>query len=141
MAQQVNSSSGMLYSEFDTSLFSLTVIPILGWFKLLPTFGGCVVTASSARMDAARPGVVQLRVEFTTGQKVDGLNGLGAWIWGIKVPVRAAWKLLPWNRGREPTCEIEIAYLDASFRVVRDLGGEYFAYTRPVVPRAAAARQ
>ena len=33
-----------LYSEFDTQLFALTVIPVLGWFKLLPTFGGCVVT-------------------------------------------------------------------------------------------------
>ena len=45
VAQRIDPTKGYLYSEFDTSLFSLTVIPILGWFKLLPTFGGCVVTA------------------------------------------------------------------------------------------------
>ena len=48
VAQRIDSKAGYLYSEFDTSIFSLTVIPILGWFKLLPTFGGCVVTASTA---------------------------------------------------------------------------------------------
>ena len=47
VAQRIDSQTGYLYSEFDTSIFSLTVIPILGWFKLLPTFGGCVVTAST----------------------------------------------------------------------------------------------
>ena len=46
VAQRIDADKGMVYSEFDTSIFSLTVIPILGWFKLLPTFGGCVVTVS-----------------------------------------------------------------------------------------------
>lgn len=50
VAQVIDAEAGMLYSEFDTSIFSLTVIPILGWFKLLPTFGGCVITASKAEM-------------------------------------------------------------------------------------------
>ena len=50
MAQRIDASEGMLYSEFDTSIFSLTAIPILGFWKLLPTFGGCVITASSAKM-------------------------------------------------------------------------------------------
>jgi hypothetical protein len=40
-----------------------------------------------------------------------------------QVPVRAVWKLLPWNKGREPTCEIDIAYLDDDFRIARDIGG------------------
>ena len=31
-------------SEFDTILFGLTVLPIVGWWKLLPTFGGTVIT-------------------------------------------------------------------------------------------------
>jgi hypothetical protein len=31
-------------SYFDTILFALTVIPIIGWFKLLPTFGGRIVS-------------------------------------------------------------------------------------------------
>lgn len=136
VAQQIDAERGMLFSEFDTSIFSLTVIPILGWFKLLPTFGGCVVTASSARIDEDRPGVVQMTVQYTQGKKVPGLSGVGAWVWSIRVPVRAAWKLFPWNQGREPTCEVEIAYLDSDFRVARDMDGECFVYTRPVVPRA-----
>jgi hypothetical protein len=65
----------MLYSEFDTSIFSLTVIPIVGWFKLLPTFGGCVVTAARAALQAG--GVLQMTVEYTTARPVPGLNGLG----------------------------------------------------------------
>ena len=36
VAQRIDPTNGYLYSEFDTSIFSLTVIPILGWFKLLP---------------------------------------------------------------------------------------------------------
>ena len=35
VAQLIDSSKGMLYSEFDTNLLSLTVIPVLGWFKLV----------------------------------------------------------------------------------------------------------
>lgn len=50
MAQRIDATEGMLYSEFDTSIFSLTAIPVLGFWKLLPTFGGCVITASSAKM-------------------------------------------------------------------------------------------
>ena len=42
VAQYINATEGMLYSEFDTSIFSLTVVPFLGWGKLLPTFGGCI---------------------------------------------------------------------------------------------------
>lgn len=34
VAQRIDAESGYLYSEFDTSIFSLTVIPILGWFKV-----------------------------------------------------------------------------------------------------------
>jgi hypothetical protein len=51
VAQHIDADKGLLYSEFDTSLFSLTVIPVLGWFKLLPTFGGCVVTVSKLELE------------------------------------------------------------------------------------------
>lgn len=51
VAQTIKSSEGMLYSEFDTNLLSLTTIPIIGFWKLLPTFGGCVITASSAELN------------------------------------------------------------------------------------------
>lgn len=144
ISQYINSSSKYLYSCFDTSLFSLTVIPILGWFKLLPTFGGCVVTAAATQelhpdrfcnREVARMDMI---VDYTTSRKVDGLNGLpvfGDYIWKLKIPVGAIWKLLPWNRGREMTAKVYINYADKDFRIVQDIDGEYFVYTRPVVSR------
>jgi hypothetical protein len=133
VAQFVNSTSGTLISEFDTSLFSLTVIPVLGWWKLLPTFGGCVVTVS--KCDYRADGVLGLEVDYTTAKPVPGLQGLGEWIWSVKVPVGPIWRLLPWNRGRAPTCSIALKYLDDDFRIMEDNDGELFVYTRPVAPR------
>ncbi|KAG7347334.1 plastid lipid-associated PAP/fibrillin family protein [Nitzschia inconspicua] len=144
IAQHIDASKQYLYSTFDTSLFSLTVIPILGWFKLLPTFGGCVVTAatcqeiSSDTFQGRNVARLDMTVDYTTSRKVPGLNGLpllGDFIWKIKVPVGAIWKLLPWNKGRDATCKVYINYLDNDFRIVQDIDGEFFVYTRPVVPR------
>lgn len=67
------------------------MIPILGFWKLLPTFGGCVVTAS--KVELAEGGKLQMEVDYTTSRPVDGLSGLGEWIWSIKVPVGAIWKV------------------------------------------------
>ena len=134
VAQRIDVDKRMVYSEFDTSIFSLTVIPILGWFKLLPTFGGCVVTV--ARVESmAEGGKLDMVVDYTTSRPVPGLSGLGKWIWSVKVPVSAVWRLLPWNKGRDATCSVENVYVDDGMRVVKDIDGEYFVYTRPVVPR------
>jgi hypothetical protein len=46
IGQRLDFERKVMESEFDTILFALTVIPIVGWFKLLPTFGGRVVTES-----------------------------------------------------------------------------------------------
>ena len=142
VAQHISPSSGsetegMLFSEFDTSIFSLTVIPILGWFKLLPTFGGCVVTAASCKLK--NQGLLEMKVDYTTARKVPGLQGLpffGDFLWKIRVPVGAIWKLLPWNKGRDADCRVFVRYVDDDFRIVQDTSGDYFVYTRPVVPRA-----
>jgi hypothetical protein len=133
VAQRIDPEEKYLYSEFDTSIFSLTVIPILGWFKLLPTFGGCVVTAS--KCDMAEGGKLEMEVDYTTSQPVQGLQGLGEWIWSIQVPVGAIWKFLPWNKGRKATCAVTIPYVDQDFRIAQDKDGDLFVYTRPVVPR------
>ncbi|KAK1734593.1 hypothetical protein QTG54_014466 [Skeletonema marinoi] len=113
VAQRIDPKTGYLYSEFDTSIFSLTVIPILGWFKLLPTFGGCVVTASKAKL--AVGGVLEMEVDYTTSRPVPGLQGLGEWIWSVKVPVGAVWKFLPWNKGRSADCSVTVKYVDEDF--------------------------
>ena len=133
VAQFINSTDNTLISEFDTSIFSLTVIPILGWFKLFPTFGGCVITVSKAKL--LENGVIDLEVDYTTSKPVEGLQGLGEAIWGKKVPVNAIWKLLPWNKGRPPICQVTTKYLDDDFRVMEDVSGQYFVYSRPVCPR------
>jgi hypothetical protein len=133
VAQRIDPESKYIYSEFDTSIFSLTVIPILGWFKLLPTFGGCVITASTC--DMLEGGKLAMTVDYTTSRKVPGLSGLGEWIWSVKVPVGFIWKLLPWNKGRAANCSVEIVYCDKDFRIAKDLDGELFVYTRPIVSR------
>ena len=129
VAQTIDPDNNMLYSEFDTQIFSLTAIPIIGFWKLLPTFGGCVVTASKMNMNG---NALDLEVEYTTAKPVEGLSGLGEWIWDVKVPVGAVWKLLPWNRGLPPTCSVEQVYLDDDVRVAKDTSGQYFVYARPV---------
>lgn len=134
VAQRIDAEQGYIYSEFDTSIFSLTVIPIIGFWKLLPTFGGCVVTASTCNLEENN-GKLNMEVEYTTSRPVPGLSGLGEWIWKIRVPVGAIWKILPWNKGRPASCSVIVRYVDDDFRVVEDVSGDLFVYTRPVVPR------
>jgi hypothetical protein len=134
VAQYIDSTNNTLISEFDTSIFSLTVVPIIGWGKMLPTFGGCVVTVSSANM--TEDGTIDMEVQYTTGKPVPGLKGLSENIWGVKVPVGRVWKVLPWNKGRPAKCTIKTRFADKDFRVMEDSDGELFVYTRPVCPRA-----
>lgn len=135
VAQRINATEGVLSSEFDTALFSLTTVPILGWGKLLPTFGGCVVTISNAAMNVSEPGVLHLEVDYTTAKPVDGLSGLGEFIWNKKVPVGRIWKYLPWNQGRPAACKLFCRYVDSEMRIMEDIDGEYFVYVRPICPR------
>ncbi len=134
VAQVIDSKKNELISEFDTSIFSLTAIPFIGFWKLLPTFGGCVVTVSKCKMNEDGM-TLNLEVEYTTAKKVEGMNGLFDKSFNTKVPVKDIWKNLPWNNGRAPTCTISTVFLDSDFRIVKDIGGEYFVYTRPVVTR------
>jgi len=143
VAQTIKADEGFLYSEFDTNLLSLTTLPIIGFWKLLPTFGGCVITASSAKLNGDR---IEMEVEYTTSRPVPGLSGLRPLpgdigrkiadvIWSLRVPVGAVWKLLPWNQGRAASCAVKLCYFDGDFRVVQDPSGDYFVYARPVAPR------
>ena len=72
VGQRIDFDAAEMKSEFDTIIFGLTVIPIVGWFKLLPTFGGRVISfasdltldPSSGRMDME---LVRTRVEEAPG--------------------------------------------------------------------------
>jgi hypothetical protein len=134
VAQVIDATKGEIISEFDTSIFSLTALPIIGFWKLLPTFGGCVVTVSKCKLNDNGKDL-DIEVDYTTAKKVDGLNGLFENSFDIKVPVGAVWKWLPWNNRRPATCSVKTVFLDTDFRIIQDIDGEYFVYTRPVVSR------
>ena len=68
VAQFIDTEKGTLTSEFDTNIFSMTVVPILGWGKLLPTFGGCVETISDVSMKDDDNGLIELEVDYTTAR-------------------------------------------------------------------------
>ena len=115
----------------------LTVIPIVGWFKLLPTFGGRVSSfASDLRCSERGEGGLKLTFELQETQ-VDQVTGIPrpppfflAWLLGRRFPVNFVWKLLPWNGGRAPTCTTYVTYCDDDLRVCEDSRGEIFVYTR-----------
>ena len=149
VAQLIDAEKGYLYSEFDTNLLSLTTIPVIGFWKLLPTFGGCVITASTVALEGDK---LQMEVDYTTSRPVPGLSGLrplpggaGKWIaeqiWNLRVPVGAVWKLLPWNNGNAPTCSVKLVYFDGDMRIVEEDGGSLFVYMRPVAPRPISGPQ
>lgn len=131
VAQYINSTEGKLYSEFDTSLLSLTTIPIIGFWKLLPTFGGCVLTVSDVELTGAR---LAMEVQYTEAKEVPGLQPL-RFAMDQRIPVNAVWQALPWNNGKKPTCSVQLLYVDEDTRIVSDGDGELFVYTRPVDPR------
>lgn len=132
VAQHIDSKEGRLYSEFDSSLFSLTSIPVVGFWKLLPTFGGCFATTASVQLVGDQ---LAMEVQHTEMKKVPGLEPASDFVVGPKVPVNEIWQLLPWNNGRRPTCKVILKYVDEDMRIVADDFGEYFVYTRPADPQ------
>mmetsp|Transcript_10789 Transcript_10789/g.16067 ORF Transcript_10789/g.16067 Transcript_10789/m.16067 type:complete len:347 (-) Transcript_10789:72-1112(-) len=135
VAQLIDSEKGILASEFDTTIFGLTVLPIIGWFSLLPTFGGCVITVADAKFGPEAK--INMEVDYTVVKPIDGLGGWipGRIFFNKRIPVNAIWRLLPWNWGKKPTCSVQVKYLDSNFRIVADGDGELFVYARPVMPR------
>lgn len=145
VAQYISSAEGLLYSEFDTSLLSLTTVPLIGVDKLLPTFGGRVVTVSDVKLVGDR---LEMEVQYTEGREVPGLPGLPGLPPGVpspfqnrRVPVNDIWRRLPWNNGRAPTCSMQLRYVDEDMRIVADDDGEFFVYMRPVDPHGVRSLQ
>lgn len=91
VAQIINAQSNQLISEFDTSIFSLTALPFVGFWKLLPTFGGCVVTVSKCTLNQENGVDLDMEVEYTTAKKIEGLNGLFGSSFDVKVPINQIW--------------------------------------------------
>ena len=139
IAQRLDFEAGELESSFDTTIFGLTVIPVLGWFKLLPTFGGRVVTLAD-QLSLESDGTLRMELQRTRVVTAPGIpriplvDGLLMDRW---YPVNAVWKLLPWNggpfQGRAPGCSMRVEYVDEEMRISRDGAGALFIYTRPLV--------
>jgi len=126
-------AQGRLESSFTTLVFGLTVLPLLGWWKLLPSFGGQVISTSSACLEPAS-GELALELDCTRAEEAPGiplLPLLGRFLTGRDAPVGAVWRLLPWNGGRRATAALRVTFCDGDTRVVRDTAGRFFVYGRP----------
>ena len=132
IAQNINFEKKEFVSTFDTVIFGLTTIPILGWFKLLPTFGGRVITLSDELILEDK--VLKMNLQKTKVSKVDGLNKIPFFsnlLMDRWYPVKEVWEILPWNKN-PPSCEVSVIYLDEEVRIMKDVYGSIYIYVRPI---------
>ena len=133
IVQNIDFEKNEFISTFDTIIFGLTTIPILGWFKLLPTFGGRVITLADELN--LKDNSLQMNLQKTKVSKVEGLNKIPIFsklLMDRWYPVKEVWEKLPWNK-EIPSCEISIIYLDEEIRIMKDIYGSVFIYIRPTM--------
>ena len=131
IAQNIDFEKKEFISTFDTIIFGLTTIPILGWFKLLPTFGGRVITLADELN--LNDNILQMNLRKTKVSKVEGLNKIPIFsklLMDRWYPVKEVWEKLPWNK-ESPSCEVSVIYLDDEIRIMKDIYGSIFVYVRP----------
>ena len=131
IAQKIDFEKKEFISTFDTIIFGLTTIPILGWFKLLPTFGGRVITLADELN--LNDNILQMNLRKTKVSKVEGLNKIPIFsklLMDRWYPVKEVWEKLPWNK-ESPSCEVSVIYLDDEIRIMKDIYGSIFVYVRP----------
>ena len=131
IAQNIDFEKKEFISTFDTIIFGLTTIPILGWFKLLPTFGGRVITLADELN--LNDNILQMNLRKTKVSKVEGLNKIPIFsklLMDRWYPVKEVWEKLPWNK-ESPSCEVSVIYLDEEIRIMKDIYGSIFIYIRP----------
>ena len=133
IAQNINFEKKEFISTFDTTIFGLTTIPIFGWFKLLPTFGGRVITLSDEL--TLEDKVLKMNLQKTKVSKVKGLNKIPLFsklLMDRWYPVKEVWEKLPWNK-EHPSCDVSVIYLDNELRIMKDIYGSIFIYIKPKV--------
>ena len=133
ITQNINFEKKEFISAFDTIIFGLTTIPIIGWFKLLPTFGGRVI--SLAHKLSLRDNHLEMTLQKTKVIEINGLNRIPFFsnlLMDKWYPVKDIWLKLPWNE-KEPNCKLEITFIDKDMRIVKDIYGSVFIYIRPGV--------
>ena len=133
IAQNIDFEKKEFISTFDTTIFGLTTIPIFGWFKLFPTFGGRVTTLSDELILEDK--VLKMNLQKTKVSKVDGLNKIPLFsklLMDRWYPVREVWGKLPWNQ-KHPSCDLSVIYLDKELRIMKDMYGSIFIYIKSKV--------
>tara|TARA_Y100001968_G_scaffold333151_1_gene394411 strand:+ start:5607 stop:6347 length:741 start_codon:yes stop_codon:yes gene_type:complete len=131
ITQNIDFQKKELISSFDTIIFGLTTIPIIGWFKLLPTFGGRVLTISNKI--SLKDNMLEMTIQKTKVIGVEGLNRIPIFsniLMDKWYPVNQIWSKLPWNK-EQPNCNLEIFYIDEDMRITKDKYGSLFIYIRP----------
>ncbi len=133
IAQNIDFKKKEFISTFDTIIFGLTTIPIFGWFKLLPTFGGRVITLADELN--LKDNIIQMNLRKTKVSKVEGLNKIPIFsklLMDRWYPVKEVWEKLPWNK-ESPSCEVSVIFLDDEIRIMKDIYGSIFIYIRPTI--------
>ena len=130
ISQTIDFQKKEFLSTFDTIIFGLTTIPIIGWFKLFPTFGGSVTTlADELKLIDNK---LLMSLQKTKVSEVEGLNKIpifSKFLMDKWYPVKDVWRKLPWNKVN-PTCEVSIIYIDEDLRIMNDIYGSIFIYIR-----------
>ena len=131
ISQTIDFKKKEFLSSFDTIIFGLTTIPIIGWFKLFPTFGGSVTTlADKLVLEDNKLRMSLLKTKVT---EVEGLNKIpifSKFLMNKWYPVKDIWRKLPWNKVN-PNCEVSIIFIDEDLRIMNDIYGSIFIYVRP----------
>ena len=133
IGQMIDFDKKEFISTFDTTIFGLSTIPVLGWFKLLPTFGGRVITLANNLV--LKDKLLKMNLQKTKVSKVEGLNKIPLFskiLMERWYPVKEVWNKLPWNKDI-PSCEISILFLDEDLRIMQDIYGSIYIYIRPSI--------
>ena len=131
ISQTIDFEKKEFLSTFDTIIFGLTTIPIIGWFKLFPTFGGSVTTLADELVLVDNK--IKISLQKTKVTKVEGLNKIPLFsklLMNKWYPVKDVWRKLPWNKAN-PKCEVSIIFIDEDLRIMNDIYGSIFIYIRP----------
>ncbi|CEL92765.1 unnamed protein product [Vitrella brassicaformis CCMP3155] len=130
---EANSTDGRLRSDFNIKVLPSTVVPLVGWWKLLPTFGGNVRSIANASISGDANQHLDLTVDLTKVKASEDLPLmplLGQFLaeqTGIRVS--NVWKRL---RGSVPTARVTHVFVDSGMRIAKDSQGEVFVYVRDV---------
>ena len=133
ISQTIDFQKKEFLSTFDTIIFGLTTIPIIGWFKLFPTFGGSVTTLADELVLVDNK--LKMNLQKTKVTEVQGLNKIpifSKFLMDKWYPVKDVWKKLPWNKV-DPNCEVSIIFIDEDLRIMNDIYGSIFIYIRPSI--------